>query len=70
MTVKELKEKCEEEIKKGNGDRIIFIADDEEGNGFHSLPYGFTHDKEILEDIIENYVFNNNYRIDEIICLG
>lgn len=70
MTVKDLKELCEKEINKGNADKVIYVADDEEGNGFHQLPYGFTHDKEILEDIIENYSYDADFELDEIICLG
>lgn len=42
LTVKKLKELCEEEIKKGNGDKNIVISDDFEGNSFHGLLYGFT----------------------------
>lgn len=41
ITVEQLKEYCEEEIKKGNADKIIMISDDEEGNGFHYLWYSF-----------------------------
>lgn len=46
MTVKELKELCEQQIAKGNGDKIILISDDDEGNGFHELYYEFTEDVE------------------------
>lgn len=42
ITVKKLKELCEEEIKKGNGDKNIVISNDNEGNGFHGLLYEFT----------------------------
>ena len=42
LTVELLKKLCELEIKKGNGKRMIVISDDNEGNGFHGLFYGFT----------------------------
>ena len=44
MTVKELLKLCEEQIKKGNGDKVILISNDDEGNGFHDLIYEFTED--------------------------
>lgn len=42
ITVKELYELCKAEIAKKNGDKFIVISDDNEGNGFHGLFYGFT----------------------------
>jgi hypothetical protein len=44
MTVKELKKLCEEQIAKGNGDKVILLSDDEEGNGYHEMYYAFTED--------------------------
>lgn len=42
ITVKELKKECDLQIKKGNGDKVIMISDDDEGNGYHYLWYLFT----------------------------
>ena len=53
MTVNELYELCKEEIKLGNGDRNIIVADDEEGNGFHDLFFPFMHDSKMIEQILE-----------------
>lgn len=51
ITIKELYKECEEQIKKGNGDKYILISQDDEGNGYHYLWYSFTtmeeHEKEI-----------------------
>ena len=44
----------------------ILTADDEEGNGFHQIPYSFCNDKELLETAIEG----TNYEANEIIILG
>lgn len=41
-TVEELMVLCEQEIQKGNGKREVLISDDDEGNGFHYLFYGFS----------------------------
>lgn len=58
ITVEQLKEYCEKEIKKGNGKKAIMISDDEEGNGYHYLWYSFTEADELLDD----------YMIDEKIA--
>jgi len=44
ITVKRLKELCEEQIAKGNGDKIIILSNDDEGNGYHECYYEFTED--------------------------
>jgi hypothetical protein len=41
ITVRQLKTLCDKEILKGNGDRVIMISDDDEGNGYHYLWYSF-----------------------------
>lgn len=42
VKVKDLARICAEELKKGNGDKKIMLSDDEEGNGYHNLFFGFT----------------------------
>ena len=44
MTVKRLKKLCEEQIAKGNGDKIVILSNDDEGNGYHDCFYEFTED--------------------------
>lgn len=41
ITVKQLLEYCKKQVKEGNGDRVIMISDDDEGNGYHYLWYQF-----------------------------
>ena len=41
-TVKDLLEACEEQVAKGNGNKEIFISQDDEGNSYHRLFYLFT----------------------------
>ena len=69
ITVSKLKALCDKQIKLGNGNRMIVISDDNEGNGFHGLFFGFTTiDKSekdgfpIYDSVSEN--------VDEIIVLG
>jgi hypothetical protein len=42
LTITQLKKLCDNEIKKGDGNRMIVISDDNEGNGYHGLFFGFT----------------------------
>ena len=66
MTVKALMEICKEQIEKGNGDKMIVVSDDNEGNGYHGLFYGFTPAEEFVD-----YVFDSRSTDpDKIIVLG
>ena len=42
FTIKQLAKLCKQEIAKGNGEKQIVISNDEEGNGYHGLYFGFT----------------------------
>lgn len=69
LTVKVLKELCEEQIKKGNGDRIIMISDDDEGNGYHYLWYSFITPEELdkeNEDVGLPKEYNFNYNDERV----
>lgn len=69
LTVKDLYKLCKNEINKGNSDRILVISDDNGGNGFHGLFYGFT---EIDEKDKEYYPIYDSVETDikKIIVLG
>ena len=42
ITINQLLKYTLSEVKKGNGDKVIMISDDDEGHGFHYLWYSFT----------------------------
>lgn len=44
VTVKQLLELCKQQVAKGNGDKIIVLSNDDEGNGYHEMIYHFTED--------------------------
>ena len=69
ITVKILKELCEFEIKNGNGNRMIVLADDNEGNGFHGLFCGFTTINKADKDLYDIYD-SQSTNVDKIIILG
>lgn len=47
ITIERLYKQLQQEIKKGHGDYIIFVTDDEEGNGYHALWYDGCVAKEV-----------------------
>lgn len=60
LTINDLKRECEKQIKLGNGNKVIMLSDDDEGNGFHYCWYTFCKaDETILTD---------EYMIDEKIA--
>jgi hypothetical protein len=67
ITVKELYKLCEQEIKAGNGDKNIVISDDNEGNGYHGMFYGFTE----LDDNVSDQIYDSHTcKADDTIILG
>lgn len=68
LTVKELYNECEKQIEKGNGNKVIMLSDDDEGNGYHYCWYAFSEAKDIL---IEDYMLNTEISAkDDTIILG
>lgn len=71
LTVKDLYSLCEYEIKHGNADKKIVISDDNEGNGFHGLFYGFTPIKKEEKDMYEECIYDSQETAyNKIIVLG
>lgn len=67
ITVKLLKEFCEQQIDKGNGDKVIMISQDDEGNSYHYLWYQFsTIEQALAEDYIDKRIATK----DDTIILG
>ena len=59
MTVNDLFELCKEAIREGHGNKNIVLSDDNEGNGYHGMFYGFTEVTEGFEDEIYDSVTNS-----------
>ena len=55
MTVKMLMAHLQKAIKNHPeiADKQIVVADDTEGNGYHGLFFGLTHDEETIKECIE-----------------
>ena len=73
MTVKQLLELCKQEVEKGNGNKIIVLSDDNEGNGYHGMFFGFTSKVKDIKDCTENGTIVYDSHSDnpkEIVILG
>ncbi len=66
LTINDLFKLCRQEIAKGNGDRRIYTADDDEGNGYHGIYYAFT---EFSQEDCENSYGLEDENAKEIIIL-
>ena len=64
VTVNQLLELCKQQIAKGNGDKLILLSNDDEGNGYHEMIYHFT------EDVAGNDMWGEIEHPDEYIILG
>lgn len=59
MTVNDLFELCKKAIRKGHGNKNIVLSDDNEGNGYHGMFYGFAEVTEGFEYEIYDSVTNS-----------
>ena len=53
ITDEVLYELIKKEMKKGNGKKLIVLADDTEGNGYHGMFFGFTSTRSGVRECIE-----------------
>lgn len=70
ITVKQLLEACKKQVEKGNGNKVILVGDDNEGNGYHGLGFLFTDDKEFIEEIIDDVYDTSETDPKKLIILG
>ena len=47
LTINQLFKYCQDEIKRGHGDYIIMLSNDDEGNGYHYCWYSFVTPKDL-----------------------
>ncbi len=67
ITIKDLYKLCKEQIVKGNGDKVIMLSDDDEGNGYHYMWYSFCS---VEDAFAEDYIDENIAGKDDTIILG
>ena len=56
LTIKDIYKQCQEEIKKGNGDHVVLLSSDDEGNEFHYCWYAFTPIDKYTEEFIDEEI--------------
>jgi hypothetical protein len=72
ITIKELKKYIDTQIIKGNGDKVIMLSDDDEGNGYHYLWYAFTDAKDLIFEFTkeEDLINKDIASLEDTIILG
>ena len=73
LTIKQLYNECKKQIDAGNGDKVIMLSNDDEGNGYHYLWYSFCNAVDILDDAygyMESDFDKNIAEMDDTVILG
>ena len=70
LSVGQLMLACQLQIKKGNGDKEVWISSDDEGNSYHGLYYSFLDDEHILKEIENSGMADIGYDPATAIVLG
>lgn len=71
ITIEQLYKECAKQIKAGNGKRHVMLSNDDEGNGYHELFFGFTPtEKCVSDDYLLPYGVTMQEAEKEYIVLG
>ena len=73
LTVLNLFKLLEEEVRNGNGNKVIVVADDNEGNSYHGLFYGITSEPNDIKENIDNSngIYDSQEKdLNKIVILG
>jgi len=69
ITVNQMLAYCQEQVRRGNGDKYLITADDNDGNGYHGIFYGLTNASDI--DDIEDLIYDSQIKDpDKLMCIG
>ena len=66
ITVRELFKACRTQVEKGNGDKLVLVSADDEGNYYNTLYYLFQDDVEEIKE----WNFDSCMNPEEIVLLG
>ena len=72
IQVKDLYEACKKQVDKGNGDKYIVVANDNEGNGYHGMFFQFTEISQMQRVFDDPFMLHDSKTNDlnKIIILG
>jgi len=69
VTVKQMLAYCQEQVRRGNGDKYLIAANDNEGNGYHGVFFGLTPMEEIGD--IDGLLYDSQVTDpDMLMCIG
>lgn len=69
ITLEQLMKMCMQEIANGNAQKKILISNDDEGNGYHALYYGFAPLENYFADLVDFQLYLGD-EIDNYLILG
>lgn len=73
LTVRELAGLLNYLTRNGHGDKVLLVADDVEGNGYHGMFYGPMSDPKEIKEVLENsngFYDTNELDPEKIVLLG
>ena len=70
ITVEILSKMCLEQVKKGNGKKVVLISTDDEGNGYHTLYFGFRTKESDIRMSAAMGMFHDNNAPEKVVLLG
>lgn len=70
ITVNDMFGILKQQLKLGNGAKEIYISDDDEGNGFHPLYFGFSSDSDVVKALLESTCSPQPDNYDDVVILG
>ena len=70
ITVEMLCDMCQDQVKKGNGKKVVLISIDDEGNGYHTLYYGFQTKKKDIRMSAALGMLHDNNDPEKVVLLG
>ena len=70
MTINELLLACQKQVAKWNWDKIVFISNDDDWNGWHEIINSFVSKPETIENYDEFGDISRYYEYDQVVLLG
>lgn len=72
LTVRELARELMSLVYRGQGNKYLVAADDEEGNGYHGLFFGATSDPNDIQEIVKGVGIYDSVETDptKIVIIG
>ena len=71
IKLKELYVECKKQMALGNGEKVLVVSDDNEGNGFHGMFFTITPIEPKMKDYYEHLIRDScETNADNILLVG